>query len=271
LLEKEYKVCLEYAKQGLDQATYASAYKFVRNDWLTQNFIWIFLLAIVLVGGIIAFLVYTNKHELKLIKNEKVATMFDCVVHPFQGSQQVRYYGKGSVKLATICMVLFFLSSVIYDMYYGFMYRAFDKTGYNILFPLAKNFGLVLLWSIANWGMSTLFEGKGKIKEVYIVTCYALIPIIANNLLLTGLSNFVIPEEALVISVVNVVCTALALIMLSVGIMTVHEYGFFKFLVMTLIVIIAMLIVVFVGLMMFVLIQQLTNFIGTLRNELIYR
>lgn len=271
LVEENYELCLEYAKLGYDQDTYASAYKFVRNEWLTNNFVWLFLIVAVFVGGIIFLLVYTNKHKVKLIKNVKVATMFGSIMHPFDGASQIRYYNNGSTLLATGCMVLFFLSSVISDMNYGFMYNIFDKSSYNIFFPILKNFGIVLLWVIANWGMSTLFEGKGRIKDVYIVTCYALIPLIANNLILTALSNFITPEEALVMNAVNFVCTALALIMLSIGTMTVHEFGFFKFLVMTLIVIIAMLVVVFVILMIFVLIQQLSSFVSTLYKEVSYR
>ena len=271
LLEKDYDKCIEYAKLGVDQATYSSAFKFVRNDWISANFVWIFLIIIAAVGGLIFFMVYSNKHEVKLIKNPQVATMFNSIMHPFEGSQQVRYYNKGSMTLATICMVLFFITTVISDMTYGFMYREFDKSSYSVFFPLLKNFGLVLLWTVANWGMSTLFEGKGTMKHVYIVTCYALIPIIANNLIQAALSNVVTPEEALVMNAINVVLMAVAIIMLVVGIMTVHEYGFFKFLVMAIVVILAMLVVVFVVLMIFVLIQQATSFIGSLYNELIYR
>lgn len=271
LLEKDYDKCIEYAKIGLDQATYSSAYKFVRNNWIGDNISWLGAILVVVVGGAIYLGLRLKKRGVKLVTNEKVITMFHSVVHPFEGSQQVRYYNKGSTKLATICMVLFFLTSVISDMNYGFMYRSFDKSGYSIFFPIIKNFGIVLLWTVANWGMSTLFEGKGTMKQVYIVTCYALIPIIANNLIQMALSNFITPEEALIMNAINVVLIAVALIMLSVGIMTVHEYGFFKFLIMSVVVIFAMLVVVFVILMIFVLIQQATSFIRSLYNEIIFR
>lgn len=271
LVDEEYELCLEYAKLGFDQDTYGSAYKYVRNDYLTKNFVWIFLLAVVLVGGLIFFLVYSNKHEVKLIKNVKLATMLQSVVHPFQGAQQVRYYGNGSVALATVCMLLFFLSEVIYTMYYSFSFSVFDKGSYNVAFPFITSVGLVLLWTVANWGMSTLFEGKGTMKQVYIVTCYALIPTIISNVLLTALSHVFTPEEALLITAIGTVCTALTAIMLCIGNMTVHEFGFFKFIVMAIITVLAMLVVVFVILMIFVLVQQLTGFIDTLYKEVSYR
>ena len=108
-------------------------------------------------------------------------------------------------------------------------------------------------------------------KQVYIVTCYALIPTIVSNILLTALSHVFTPEEALLLTAISTVCTALTAIMLCVGNMTVHEFGFFKFIVMTIITVLAMLVVVFCVLMIFVLVQQLTGFIGTLYKEVSYR
>ncbi len=271
LIEEEYETTLHYAKLGYDQDTYASAFVYVRNDYLARNFLWIFGIAALLVGGLIAFLVYSNKHELKLIKNEKVGTMISCVFHPFEGAKQVRYYNNGSTTLATILLVVWFLTTVISEMYKGFMYNLFDKSSYNAAFSVIRTVGLVLLWSIVNWAMSTLFQGKGKIKHVYIMTCYALLPLIVNNVLTTLLSNVLSPEEALAITAISVVCTALAAIILCVGVMTVHEYGFFKFLGMTVVVIFSMLVAIFVILMIYVLIQQLVGFVATIYKEVTYR
>lgn len=267
LVEEEYELCLEYAKLGFDQDTYASAYKYVRNDYLTNNFVWIFLLAVAVLGGFIFFLVYSNKHEVKLIKNVKLATMFQSVVHPFQGAQQVRYYGNGSTVLATVCMIVYFFSQVLSAMYYSYSFSIFDKGSYNIVFPFITSVGTIILWTVCNWGMSTLFEGKGSMKEVYIVTCYALIPTIIGNILLTALSHVFTPEEALLMTAIGTVCTALTAIMLCVGNMTVHEFGFFKFIVMAIVTVLAMLVVVFCLLMVFVLIQQATGFIDTIFQE----
>lgn len=271
LIEEDYETTLHYAKLGFDQDTYSAAYGFVRNDYLTENFVWIFLLAVAVIAGVIAVGVYCKKKEKKLITNPKVATMFSCVVHPFEGAKQVRYYNQGSARLATVVLVIYFIVSILSDIYTGFMYNMLDKGSYSAAFTVVRTVGLVLLWSAVNWGLTTLFQGKGTMKQVYMVTCYALIPLIIECILNTILSNVLTPEEALVMSAISVVCLALAAIMLCVGIMTVHEFGFFKFIVMTLVIILGMLICVFVIMMVFVLIQQLFTFVGTLINEVTYR
>ncbi|MBE6760687.1 MAG: hypothetical protein E7551_00195 [Ruminococcaceae bacterium] len=271
LVKEEYEKTLEYAELGFDQDTYASAFTFVRNDYLAENFVWMFILAIAVVGGLIFFFVYMKKKEKKLIKNPAVSTMFNCVVHPFEGSQQVRYYNKGSAKLATLLLVIYFITTVCSEIYYGFMYRMIDKSNYSAGFSFIRTFGIVLLWTVVNWGLTTLFQGKGNMKQVYIVTCYALIPQIISSVLTTILSNVLVPEEALVITAISTVCLALTAIMLCVGIMTVHEFGFFKFLIMSAVIILGMLVCVFVIMMVFVLLQQLFTFAGTIYKEVSYR
>lgn len=271
LIEENYEEALEYAKLGFDQDTYSSAFGFVRNDYLTENFVWIFLLAIAVIVGIIVLFVYLKKKEKKLINNPKLAAMFSSVVHPFEGSKLIRYYDQGSAALATGVLVVYFIVSIINEMYTGFMYNMLDKGAYSAGFTVLRTVGIVLLWTVVNWGLTTLFQGKGTMKHVYIVTCYSLIPLIIQAVLNTMLSNVLTPEEALVMSAISVVCIALAAIMLCVGIMTVHEFGFFKFLIMTAVIILGMLICVFVIMMAFVLIQQLFTFMGTLANEVTYR
>lgn len=271
LRAEEYEKTLEYAQLGYDQDTYAAAFEFVRNDYLTVNFAWILAVAVVLVAGVMFFFVYTKKKNIKLIKNANVANMFQCITHPFEGANQIRYYGKGSAKLATILLTLYFIVTVCSEIYSGFMYSIIDKSSYSAGFSLIRTFGIVILWTIANWGLTTLFQGKGNMKQVYIITCYALIPQIVGTAINTVLSNVLVPEEALVMSAISTVCLALTAITLTVGIMTIHEIGFFKFLVMTIVIIFGMLVCVFVIMMIYVLIQQLISFVGTIYKEVSYR
>lgn len=271
VMEEDYKSALEYAKLGFDRTTYATAYRYVRNDYISNNFVWLFLLLALVVGGLIAFLVYTNKHSVKLIKNQKVSTMFSCLTHPFDACKQVRYYGQGSVLLATIVLVLYFITSVCNDIYSGFMYGMLDKSSYSATFTFCMTIGFYLLWTLCNWAISTLFNGKGRMKEIYIVSCYSLLPLVFSNILLIILTNVVVPEEILIISVVSVVFQALFYIIMCVGIMTVQEFGFFKFLLLTAATLLGMFICLFIAFMIFVLLQQMFSFIDTIYKEVSYR
>ena len=271
LIEGDNEKAMAYAKNGFDQDTYANAFTYVRNDYLTKNFTLIFLGAIALIGGLIFFFVYAKKKNIVLIKNEKLKVMFSCIVHPFEATKQIRYNNQGSLLLAVIALFLLFVSTVASDIYSGFMHVLFNKSTNNSIFTLISTAGLISLFAICNWAMSTLFEGKGTVKQVFIVTAYAFIPQIFYMLFFAIFSNVLTPDEALILNVVSVVCLGLTLIILSVGLMTVHEFGLFKLIGMLIITLIAMLVVVFVIFMVGILITQMVSFIETLIQELRYR
>jgi len=52
-----------------------------------------------------------------------------------------------------------------------------------------------LLWCVVNWGFTTLMDGKGTIKDIYIASAYALAPIIMINIPATIASNFMTADE----------------------------------------------------------------------------
>ncbi len=270
-MAEDYEAAMEYAANSFDQDAYANAFSFVRNDFLSANFVWIFLLAIALVGGLIFFLVYTNKRQLVLIKHERTRVMFSTITHPFESFKKVKYDNKGSIIIALILLALYFLATVACDMYSGFMFVLFNKSTYNAIFVVLSTIGFAVLFAIVNWAMSTLFEGKGTFKQVLIVVCYSYLPTIFYLLFYTIFSNVFTPDEGLLLNVVYVVCTALRYIILCIGMMTIHEFGFFKFIGIVILTLIGMLIVVFVAFMVVILIQQMFSFIGTIIQEIRYR
>ena len=156
-------------------------------------------------------------------------------------------------------------------MYSGFMFVLFNKSTYNAIFVVLSTIGFAVLFAIVNWAMSTLFEGKGTFKQVLIVVCYSYLPTIFYLLFYTIFSNVFTPDEGLLLNVVYVVCTALRYIILCIGMMTIHEFGFFKFIGIVILTLIGMLIVVFVAFMVVILIQQMFSFIGTIIQEIRYR
>ena len=103
------------------------------------------------------------------------------------------------------------------------------------------------------------------------VTCFALIPEILNSILQLILTNILVPEEAAILTVITVVCHIIAAVVLCVGIMTIHEYDFFKFLGTAVLTVLGMFLVVFIIFMLFILFQELFGFIGSLFTEIFYR
>lgn len=269
--EGDYKLAMEYSKQAVDRTTYDQAMKKNQEEFISDNFILIFLIVVCVLGLFAALIVVSRKKELVFIKNQKARLMATCCIHPFANFNDIKYKKMGSVPLATGLTAAFFVSAVINMLYTDFRFTSFDAVTYNPIYQLLSTVGLIFLWSGANWAVSVLQQGKGHFKEVYIVTAYAMFPMICSNILCTVCSHFINSTSAVVISGINLVALILSGIILVIGTMIIHEFSFPRFVFTAILTLFAMILIVFVIFMIGMLLSQLWQFVCTVVLEAVYR
>ena len=265
------KAAMKYAKMGVDRDTYAKAFEVERTELLENNFHWIFIgIAVIAVLAILYKLKF-GKGKVKLIKNKQIKLALSSVAHPVESFQTIKEKGQGSVIIGAVILVLFYVITVLNDTSGGFAFTVFDSENYSAIYVLLSTVGLVLLFTISNWLVCTLAGGIGKLKEIFIVTCYSLIPMVAFRLFRIVLTHVLIPDEAAFLNIFAVLCLLYTLFMLIIGIMRVHDYEFGKFIATTIVTIIGMVIIVFLLFLTFMLIQQVLNLVSTVYIEIRYR
>jgi hypothetical protein len=116
-----------------------------------------------------------------------------------------------------------------------------------------------------------LQEGKGRLKEIFVVTGYATLPLVAYNVIATVLSHVITSPDDALLGGLNTAAMILARIVLTVGLMVVHEFSFPKFLLSVVLTLFAMLLIVFILFMIGMLVSQLWMFIVTIFTEAVYR
>ena len=267
----DYDKAIEYSKLGADRETYANSFVKLRTAFLEKYFT-IGILIMALVVAVALWLLHLKKKKgIVLLRNEKVKNMLSSVFHPFEAFRLVKEKNMGSAVLATISLALFYIVTAVSDVASGYAFNRFDASSYNSFFVLLRTVALVLLFVISNWLVCVLMGGIGKLKEIYIVTCYSLIPTIVATATGILLSHVLSPDEFVFVTIFQTICTAYTFIILAVGIMKVHDYEFGKFLGTTVVTVIAMLIIVFLIFLVFMLAQQVYGWIGTVFTELKYR
>lgn len=269
--EGDYDKALEYAKRGLDYSTYNAAWQIIFKDFLSENFGWILLIILLIICALVFVSCKLKKNNAVIIKNPKIKTMLNVPFHPFYSFTAVKYNNLGSVKIASVIMVLFYLVSVLETTASGFLYLRTDLQHYNTLITLAQTIGIFLLWTVSNWLVCTLFGGIGKLKEIYIATSYSLIPMICFTFLRFVLSHFLPLSAMSVLEGIKVVVLIYTFFLLSISLMTVHEFSFSKFIGTGLVTIFCMIMVVFIVFMVIILLQQFWNFIYSIVIEAFYR
>ncbi len=268
LEEEDYDSALKYAKLGYDKDTYAVAFEYVRMDFISDNFTWIFLIVVVVVIGAIAIMFITNKKKIVFIKNPTLNLMLTTSIHPSNNFTDIKEKGLGSIPLCLLLIVIYYAVTVMKTISGGFLFSNFDPVTFNSIFVLIRSVGLVVLWIVANWLVCTLLGGKGRLKEIMIVTCYSLLPLILEGVIYIILSNVLLPGEASFLSILSIISMIYFGIMLVIGMLKIHDYSMGKFLWTTLLTVLGMAIIVFLIIMLIILIQQFGAFVITLVTEL---
>ena len=271
LADGDYEKAMLYSEKGLDRETYVNAHSKVLTASLKNHFGILFLCILAVAGGLTAFLIISSKKKLVIIKNRRLNVALSALLHPVDSFRAVQEKNEGSVIIATVFLLLFFIGSTCRQIYAGFMYVIPERDTYNVIYTLLGTVGVVLLWVVVNWGVCVLFEGKGRIKKIYICTCYSLYPLILYSALFMVLSYFVSPSSVSFISVLSTVCTLYFVFMLLSAMMTVHEFGFSKSVGTALFSVVGMGIIGFLIFMSIMLCQDFIGFVASIVQEAVFR
>lgn len=271
LSKKNYKLAMQYSKLANDRETYAKAFEGQRSKFALKWFGLILASIILVIVLLIWFFSYKKKENLKFIKNEKIIILKESVFHPFKSFGTIKEKNMSSPFIATVLLLLFYIVSAVSDVSFGFAYNSFDANTYNSFYMFLRTIGLVMLWVISNWLVCVLLGGIGKLKEIYTVTCYSLIPIIFSTLLGMILSHILVPDEFVFVTLFSSVCLFYSFFLIAVGTMKVHDYSFGKFIGTTLLSIISMMIILFLIFLIFLLAQQVYAWVVIVVGEISLR
>lgn len=202
---------------------------------------------------------------------EKLSYLKQSVFHPFDAFYEIRFRGKGSVALAALILALFGILQCISYQYTGFVINGNEVESMNsISIFLTWVLGL-LLFIVSNWSVTTLLNGKGGMGDILKVVSYSLVPFICALLFQVVVSNFIILEEAMIVYVVTGIGTVWTLFMLLAGLCVIHEYGFGKNLIAIALTFVAAAIIMFLGILIFTLIEQMVMFAISVGQEFFRR
>lgn len=262
---------LEMAEIACDYAVYDLAWNKIISQFVAKYFAVIVLVLAVIIVLIILVVRNFKKNNKKLITNPKLKLLFQTPFHPFNSFDDLKYKNMGSWKIAIALTILFYIGSVLNVTSSGFLFSNTLLRNYNSLFTLFASVGLILLWSICNWLVCSMFEGKGSFKDVYVSTSYCLMPWIIFLFLKVILTNFLPLATSGLIGGIEVVILIYTFFMLAIAMIKVHDYDFFKFLLTGLVILFFMILVVFVILMCGILAEQFISFIADIYEEVVYR
>lgn len=196
---------------------------------------------------------------------------FHVIVRPFDGFYDLKHEKRGNVLSATVIFIATVLTWLFNRQYAGYFFLSYDKLSYNILTEIATIVLPFFLWLFANWCLTTLMDGEGNMKDIYIATAYSLVPLILILIPLTVISNFLSLEEAAYYFFFYAFSFVWLFYLLFIGTMVTHQYLIKKTILTCILTILGMLIIIFIGLLFYSVIQKIIFFVVNSYNELSFR
>jgi tetratricopeptide (TPR) repeat protein len=274
-LEKtgQYQKSLDYFKVANDKADYSDCFGQYRSIVLNQYFN-IILILIILLLALFFFLRFVRKKNkiddhLEFISKNKYP--FYTMMHPFKGFGYLKQEKKTSLLFANIIIFLFFVVEIISRQNTGFLFNSNKISDFNLMLMMVTSFGFFILWVISNWALCTLFEGKGSLKEIWIFSAYALLPLVLLMIPVVILSNIFILDESAFMNFALFIMYAWTGICLFMAVMEVHQYSFKKTILVILVTLLGMCLTVLLFSIIYSVVMQFVGFISDIANELILR
>lgn len=196
---------------------------------------------------------------------------FYCMTHPLDGYWDLTHEKRGSLAVANTILILTLVARITSLQFTSFIFNQVYWPEVNIFLYLGSIVFPLALWVVGNWALTTLFDGKAKLPQIYMATCYAMLPYPLFQFPLIIFSNVVTVNEAEFYSMINVIVLVFCAIYIVVAMMQIHEYTMKKTILFTAFSIFAMLVIVFILLLFFSMISQGIAYFVSIVREILFR
>jgi tetratricopeptide (TPR) repeat protein len=276
--KEEYREAMKHYKLGNDWDQYFKAFGEYRQEIVSKTILLIPFIAFVILWLLNRFFKYVKKVNAAGWKKtgkrtfwEELLYVFHLMFHPFDGFWDLKHEKRGSFRAAVVIVLLVMAADIFKSMAGGYVLIPSDwrvievhDTVLRVLIP----FGL---WCFANWGLTTLMDGEGSLKDIFIASAYSLMPIVLISIPVTVFSNVVVLQEAQFVTFFSNLAYGWSLGLIFVGVLVTNDYRPFKNLYSSAISVVGMGFMAFLAVLFINILQKMNMFVQTIVNEITFR
>ncbi|MFW5980969.1 MAG: YIP1 family protein [bacterium] len=299
--QENYESAMSFFRLGQNRDSYSDVFNYYRREVIEQEFSTIIYSLLIVI--LILFLIYLIKTRDLIARIEKTSfakgTFFKIketfnssyfgrklknyynslryslylIFHPFDGFWELK---RGDAVKNKYFSTIFILTMVIFTYVFmrqrtGFVFNYNDLSQLNIFTETFSILVPYILFCMVNWSLTTLMDGKGNMKDLFVSIAFSLTPLIIVYIPLTIISNYLLAAEG-----------GLYYGMLSFGLfwsgsilffstMITHDYSLQKTIFTFIATIFGMILVLFLGLLLYSLFEQIIGFVLDIYSEIIFR
>ncbi|NLG82895.1 MAG: hypothetical protein GX490_10345 [Bacilli bacterium] len=282
-MKHDYKEALEKFKIANAKEQYSDAFWEIRNEWLLKNAgilmisifgLFVALKTIQFTNRRYAYLtpVKTNIKKLKNVKTiDELLFSFRYIKNPADTCYEVKFHRRISVKTSLLMLVILFGIYILSILYTGFLFNNFIlertvlfKEALKIVFP-------IIAFVIANHLISSLMEGEGTFRAIFINTIGALLPVYIILPFLIIISNFITYNEAFLYHFGMFVMLSWSAVMLFANVKETHNFTIKQTIINLILTVLMMIIIILVAIMVYIMVIQVVEFVVDIVKEVMLR
>ena len=221
---------------------------------------------------------YITRRLKRLTQKSTYTRFFDTLkyslyvmFHPADGFWDLIHAKRGSYGAANFIVILTLLTQVWKLRFTNFVVKNVHWEEVNVFEEFATILIPLAVFCICNWALTTLFDGKGHLGDIYMGSAYALAPYPLIQIPIIIISNFVTMDEVAFYNIFDTISIIWCGILIFMAMMMIHQYGFAKTLLFTIFTVFGMLVFIFIVLLFFSMISQGVAFFVALGREVIFR
>lgn len=280
LKEQNYEEAMLHFKLAGNREYYSEAFWEVRNEWIQSYLV---LFALIIVALVLINFLIKKLDKKKKVKHFKKRISKKCMEvpvlkeilyaskvpkKPMDLYYNIRRNTKGNVLGATIIYALFFAVFMLYQTSKGFIYQYTAVEDLDINSIVIGFFAILGLFIICNYLVTSINDGDGSFKQVYMIPAYGCIPAMVMLLAITVTSYGMTYNESFILTILLIIGVAWSLITIFLGLMTINDYTFRETVVSLFITVIFMVIVAIMALVIIIMWEKIWQFMLTIGKEL---
>jgi len=191
--------------------------------------------------------------------------------HPLDGFWDLTHEKRGSIAAANIIVFAAVVVEILRLTLTSFQFVKINMESFNAIIVLMRILLPIFLWTVANWSLTTLMDGKGRMGDIYMAISYALLPSVIINIIMIILSQVLTFDEGAVywfLSGLSVLWTGMLIL---TGMMMVHDYSVGKTILSSVLTVVGMGVMVFIFVIFFSLVSDAVAYFVSLYKEILFR
>ena len=281
LQQEKYEEAMYHFELAGNRVGYSEAYWEVRNIGIQAA-----LGALII--GVVAFLVLSKSLQIVNNKTGKITLwmtpvkkffdrklitdffyIFRVMRHPMDSFYEIKRGHRGTLTSAIILYIMIFFVYLNFNINKGFIYQFIAAEDMDLSAIVIGFFSITLVLIVSNYLDTSIHDGLGGLKQIFIMFIYAMGPLMLA-MLSTAILSFVLTyNEVFFLNLIFYVGIGWTFINIFLGIIEIHDYTArqtFKSLLMTVLFTVIIAVVIIILVMMW---EQLYMFLEALIKEAI--